>query len=311
MPAAATPQPLRAEQTQRHESELGQWEMVRRAPASPLAGLVDGTYCGWSENLSPGPCRRELPTTKVPLIFTFGAGYLIGAPGGDLADATVHGSFVVGPYDSFAETQALGPTSGVQVDLTPLGAWRLLRVSMAELAGRGAPLAEVLGGEGPPLVARLAEERGWERRFQAVDAFLLDRLRRAPEPSPAVTWAWRRLAESGGTAAIGGLAAAAGWSSKHFIERFRQQIGLAPKRCARILRFQRFSERLRQVSPEAAREAGAARVEWAGLALDCGYYDQPHLIRDCRAFAGCTPRQLLARRLPDGGWLGGRQPAPH
>jgi hypothetical protein len=48
-------------------------------------------------------------------------------------------------------------------------------------------------------------------------------------------------------------------------------------------------------------------VDWTTLALDSGYYDQAHLIRDCHDFAGCTPRGLLARRLPEGGWLGGDQ----
>ncbi len=288
-----------ASQVVRHESALGSWEMVRRPPPTALAGLVHGTYCGWSESMSPGPIRRELPTTKVPLIFNFGSPYRIGTPAGAIDDAALCDSFVAGLYDSFAETQATGPTLGVQVDLTPLGACRLLALPLAELSGRSVPIAVALGAGGDELVARLAEGRGWEARFRALDEALLRRLAGAPEPSPAVAWAWRRLADSGGTAAIGPLAAAAGWSQKHLIDRFRRQLGLAPKRLARILRFARFAEHLQ----------GARVVRWVGLALDCGYYDQAHLIRDCRAFAGCTPRQLLARRLPDGGgWLGGATP---
>jgi AraC-like DNA-binding protein len=269
--------------------------MVRRPPAPALAGFVAGTYCGWSETMAPGPIRRELPTTKVPLIFNFGAPYRVGGPGAPIERADVQGSFVAGLYDCFAETQATGPTAGVQVDLTPLGAVRLLGVPMEELTGRSVALDEVLGRDGRTLLARLVEGRGWERRFALVDAALQARLARAPEPAAPVAWAWRRLEASGGTAAIAPLAAAVGWSQKHLIERFRRHLGMAPKRLARILRFARFAERLRT----------ARRVQWTDLALDSGYYDQAHLIRDCRAFAGCTPRQLLRRRLPGGGWLGG------
>lgn len=279
----------------RHESDLGGWEMVRRPPAPPLAGLVDGTYCGWAETFSPGPIRRELPTTKVPLIFNFGAGYRIGSPGGAIERGEVHGSFVAGLYESFAETQATGPTGGLQVDLTPLGALRLLGLPLADIAGRGVALADVLGPGGQSLIEQLAEGGGWEARFRVLDEVLLARLSASSEPSPPVVWALRRLEESGGQAPVVPLAAAVGWSQKHLIERFRRCFGATPKRFARIVRFSRFAERLGR----------ASRVDWAGMALASGYYDQAHLIRDCRAFAGCTPRGLLARRLPEGGWLGG------
>ena len=48
-----------------------------------------------------------------------------------------------------------------------------------------------------------------------------------------------------------------------------------------------------------------ARIDdgWAQRALDAGYFDQPHLIHEFRAFAGMTPRRYAARLLPDGGGL--------
>jgi AraC-like DNA-binding protein len=278
---------------QRHETTAGCWEMVRRPPHPALRELVHGSYCGWREDLAPGFVRRELPSTRVPLIFAFAGSYRVGGPGQDVARGAVHGSFAAGLWDGFADTQASGPTSGVQVDLTPLGAFRLLRAAPAELAGRCVPLADVLGGSG--FITRLAEAASWQRRFALVDAELLSRLQAAPAVPPAVAWAWRRLAASAGVAEIRALAAAAGWSHKHLIARFRDHVGLAPKRVGRILRFERFSERL----------AAARRPCWPALALDCGYYDQAHLARDCRAFAGCAPGALLARRLPGGGWAGG------
>jgi AraC-like DNA-binding protein len=57
---------------------------------------------------------------------------------------------------------------------------------------------------------------------------------------------------------------------------------MSPKYFARIRRFQR-------VFP--AIEEGS---EWVDAAAACGYYDQAHLIRDFRAFAGEPPSHLLA-----------------
>jgi AraC-like DNA-binding protein len=38
-------------------------------------------------------------------------------------------------------------------------------------------------------------------------------------------------------------------------------------------------------------------ADWSDLAARCGYFDQSHLIRDCREISGYTPEQLQARRM--------------
>jgi len=69
-------------------------------------------------------------------------------------------------------------------------------------------------------------------------------------------------------------------------------VGVPPKLLARFHRARRLLER----------DDGR---RWAEIAADCGYADQAHLNRDFRQFAGASPTELLARRLPDGlGWSG-------
>jgi AraC-like DNA-binding protein len=45
-------------------------------------------------------------------------------------------------------------------------------------------------------------------------------------------------------------------------------------------------------------QSGTTR-DWTGLAQDCGYFDQSHLIRECRSMSGFTPTELAARRMVD------------
>ena len=87
------------------------------------------------------------------------------------------------------------------------------------------------------------------------------------------------------------LAEELGWSHRRLIARFREQVGLPPKIMGRILRFDRVTQLLLDVE-------GPRLAE---VAYECGYYDQAHLNRDFRDFAGTTPGDYLARRLPQGG----------
>ena len=117
-----------------------------------------------------------------------------------------------------------------------------------------------------------------------LDAYLLRQARDGPDPSPEVAWAWRRLLASGGKVAIGRLAGEVGWSHKHLITRFRQQVGLPPRTAARLIRFGAVWRRL----------ATHPAARWDAIAADSGYTDQAHLIRDFHQFTGASPTAFLA-----------------
>ena len=81
---------------------------------------------------------------------------------------------------------------------------------------------------------------------------------------------------------IGDLAAELGVSHDALVDRFRRSTGTTPKRHARIVRFHRFID---------AAHVSGGTPDWAALAVTAGYYDQPHVIREFRAFSGWTPAQ--------------------
>ena len=103
--------------------------------------------------------------------------------------------------------------------------------------------------------------------------------------------AWSRLIATRGRTEIAELCRELGWSRRHLAVRFRDEVGLAPKVYARVLRFERAAALL-------ARDGGA---RFAEIAYQCGYYDQAHLNRDFREFAGTSPSDYVGRLLPAGG----------
>jgi AraC-like DNA-binding protein len=200
-------------------------------------------------------------------------------------------ALVVGAHDSFTILEGAGARSWLGLLLAPLGAYRLLGPPMAELSGQLVDLTEVLGADGRRLGERLREASTWRHRFALLDSFLLRRLDGGSRPAPEVAWAWRRLVATGGRVPIGQLADEVGWSHRHLIARFRQQVGLRPKTAARLIRFDGVLRRLDQGRP----------LDWGLVAREAGYADQAHLIRDFHQFSGTTPTAFVAQTIRPGG----------
>ena len=197
---------------------------------------------------------------------------------------------MAGLHDVFALTETCGAQSGLQVNLTPLGARRFLGAPMAEIANQVVSVEDVLGTAGSRLTAELRDAPGWAARFDLLDAIIARRCDAAPAVSPLAAAGWHRLGATGGRLAIGTLAAELASSRKHLIAVFRDQIGLPPKTVARVLRFQR-----------AIRLYDGGGASWVDVAYACGYADQAHFIKDFRRFAGATPQAFLATRHPGEG----------
>ncbi|WP_320668587.1 helix-turn-helix domain-containing protein [Patulibacter defluvii] len=267
----------------------GWWALHERAPDPRLAHLVH-EYQGYEEHGAGRVVRRALPGTRIPMIVSFDAPWEIGSPGTAGGRMVARRAFTAGLHDRYAINASEGDVVGMQFDLTPLGAATLLGVPMHELTGRVVDLDELLGDAVALLIERLADAGDWPARFAILDAVLLRRAAACSPASPDVAWAWRRLQESGGTIAVATLVEELRCSPRHLSQRFREQIGMSPKRVARVLRFERAIALL-------ARDDGH---RFGQIASACGYYDQAHMNRDFRAFSGGSPGDFLARVGPAG-----------
>ena len=278
-----------------HDSDDYSWTMAHRRPHTGLAGIVHGNYCGYEEDASAPVSRREVATGRVTVILTFGDPLeLVEMSSSSMSPGQRLTSFVAGLHNGYAVTTHDGDQAGIQVDLTPLGAARVLG-GPHEVANECVPLDALLGRFAGELTERLAASPGWAERFSLLDDVLLHRASEAPEPHPAIAWAWHQLVRSHGQVSVGVLAEEIGWSRRHFATRFRDSVGLAPKPTARILRFRRAVDLL---------DAGPVR-SIADLAAACGYADHSHLVREFRLLGGCTPSQYVQSILPDGGGVAG------
>lgn len=264
------------------------WELEVRRPRPSLRGIV-GDLAGYRE-LTPAPVRRrELPEIHIVMIFNLGAPLRLAQPDGPGEIVVPPGAgFIAGLHETYTITETSGQQEGLEVRLSPIGAYRLFGIAMSQFANRTHLLEEIAPAWHQNLVEQLLNAPDWDARFHLAEQALT----RAPHnlaPNPEIVWAWQQLRRTHGQLPIAELAAELGWSHTRLISRFRQQIGASPKQCARLLRFQ-------QVVRHPAFAPGA---DWCDLAQRCGFYDQSHLIREMRAFAGDTPEGLARRRLTE------------
>jgi AraC-like DNA-binding protein len=259
-------------------------QLVVRSADRSLRPYVS-RYWGYAHT-APAPGRQREPlSTGVVLTIGMGVPLGIADPREPERKASWFGSFVGGLDDRCAVIEQGGEMRGVQVDLSPLAARMVLRASMGALAREVVALDDLLGPDAHVLEERLVDARGWGERFDVVEAMLRRKLAAAEPPPPDVEWAWWRLLASHGRLRVSDLTSELGCSRKHLAARFREHVGLPAKVYARMLRFRRATDLL---------SAGQSIAE---TAAECGYYDQPHLDRDFREFAGTTPSAYLAERV--------------
>ncbi|MGR7024527.1 helix-turn-helix domain-containing protein [Geodermatophilus sp. URMC 62] len=264
-------------------------EHVPHRPHPGLRGLVARAVGYRQEGMPPG-VHRGLPSPTLTLVVTLD----------DPLDVAAHPDPAQAPgrYDALLgglhTTPALlrhpGRQAGLQLDLTPLGARRLLGVPAGELAALDVDLADALGPVGTELVDRVRAADGWPARLAAAEQ-VLRRVAGDGGPAPEVAEAWRLTLAGGGRLRVAELARRVGWSERHLTVRFRAETGLGPKEAARVVRF----DRARRVL--AARVASGRRPDLAGLAAAAGFADQAHLTRDWRAFSGLPPLRWLAAEI--------------
>lgn len=192
------------------------------------------------------------------------------------------GAVVSGAYQRFFVIDARDHASIIGVHFRPGGAWAFLGVPPGELTDRHLDLAMLWGRPAIELREQLCAAATTAERFARLERALHSCMVDWRPGHPAVPFAMAQLALPGVT--VGDVAADVQLSRRRFIQVFRAEVGMTPKRFSRVLRFQRASGLARR----------SDTPDWGRLAHACGYFDQSHLIHDVSEFTGTSPSRLAA-----------------
>ena len=197
----------------------------------------------------------------------------------------------VGPRSVYADIDRSDRRYSLIVKFRPGGTAPFLGTPLNQFTDLTVPIEDLWNSEGAELrdelVAR-SQDSDLSGPWASLEAALLRRMHGVPTAHPIhplAKTAVRNIEESGGRVQVRDLAQDLGVTERHLRSVLAREVGLGPKRLARITRVTR-TLRMAEADPG---------LGWAPLAASAGYCDQPHLIEDFQTLLGESPETFLAR----------------
>lgn len=196
-------------------------------------------------------------------------------------------SVVLGPQFSRVNLKVHNRLRAIRVDLLPGGMYRILGIPMQEMFDAGFNALDLFGVEMRIINEKLQHIHDLEEGEKIVENFLLNKVVDLKEKLPLDS-ALQTLFKNHGNLSMDKTASLSCLSLRQFERKCKKRLGMNPKTFARILRFSK-AYRLHEAFPH---------LNWIEIAYKAGYYDQMHMIKDFKIFAGVNPsvieQQLLS-----------------
>lgn len=191
-------------------------------------------------------------------------------------------SVIIGPQVSRVNIAMGAHHIIVSVAFMPGGMHRLLKVPMHELYDRPFDATLLLGSEMAEVNEQLSEAQTAFEMKNVVERYFIRKL----DHATLLPWEYAMKAQLQGHLSIENAASLACLSLRQYERRTKEIMGYSPKLFSRLVRFSK-AYRLKESQP---------RLSWTNIAYACGYYDQMHLIKDFKEFAGTLPG-MLAKQI--------------
>jgi AraC-like DNA-binding protein len=261
-------------------------DLHHRTPGAPLNRFVQSFWVARSQ----APAHRKerlLPDGAMALVINLHEDQtrIYDRQNADLCQR-FNGCLLMGVHSEHFVIDTAEQVSVAGIHFRPGGAFPFLGMPADELEGLHVPLDALWGRFAGDLRERLLESGSPAEQLMVMEQALRTRLRRPLSRHPAVEFALREFQYGPQARSVSEVTEETGLSARRFIEVFREQVGVAPKRFCRVQRFQKV---LRS-------SALAHDLDWSSIALECSYFDQAHFIHDFRAFSGLTPTAYAQQR---------------
>lgn len=251
-------------------------------PSEPLARYVK---CYWALQVDDSSGGNEpetvLPDGSLEIVFNLADRFRRFH-----ADGTIERqprAIAVGQMRRFVKIQPTGKVDLFGVRFQTAGAYHFFKCSLNGLTDKIVELDAILENRCPDLEARIYSAGSTHARAAIVEGLLLSSLR-YPRPNERVVEAVKQhISVNSGVVSIRQISKDLGVSQRQLERHFLELVGVSPKFYSRIIRLQSILYLGRSRMPG----------DMLALALDHGYYDQSHFVREFTEFAGKSPTAFL------------------
>lgn len=172
-----------------------------------------------------------------------------------------------------------GASHSFGIKFKPGGFFPFLKAPVVGIADCAIPVVDVFGREASALEETILSTQDEDTMMRAANDFLL---RRMPEPDAKTGLAGElveRILREKDILTVNDLAGRSKMTLRSLQRLFSQYVGVSPKWVIRRYRLHELLERMHS----------GESLNFAALAIELGYFDQAHLIRDFKAIVGYAP----------------------
>lgn len=197
-------------------------------------------------------------------------------------------TFIGGQSVGYLDLKSVGKVNMIVVVFQPHGIKPFFRMSMSNFLNRNISIVDIEDKSLSELEDRVLNASTDIRAIELIERFFLSRLYDFDSYNYKRMQEVLKVIDNKNQSSITVLSDVACLSYKQFSRVFTEYVGATPKEFTRIVRFQRALFMMQN----------NLSIDMMDVILTCGFYDQPHMIKEFKTFSGYTPNEYLATCQP-------------
>lgn len=246
----------------RSSARAGKFAYARHAPADDLGPFVEHFWIvRWDLRGQKPHVQETLPHPSVAIVVEQGHSGVFGV---------IRGRFT-------KTLDNVGCAFGIK--FRPGGFYPFVRWPVSRITDRILSLSELFGEEGVRLETEILGHEEESKKVEIAENFLRERLPARDNDAETAAAIVAKIASDRSINKVEDLVNRTGSNARRLQRLFHRYVGVPPKW---VIQRYRLHEAIERVHADEV-------VDWPGLALQLGYFDQAHFVRDFSEIVGVTP----------------------